>query len=277
MPLNIFRRLRRSKKATPSQDPYPFWNLGQLAGEKLRLEQELQESMRIIDALKAQLAEYDVLLAHAQCQDMDQPLTPVQFEQPSSPHTGSVSPRSEPAPIWISDIWRCVNSNIQCLQNAEREWQEQRPQLAMEIIFHAISTDPFLAPAEEIRCRLFVAAVLHFRREYRESNNAVDMLLELISGYSLFDTAQSKDLAGIAHFIRGRNLMELEDFIEAYLSFSRALCAPGYYDKAREYQRQTITDFTLKEAANDRASIASSLRPLLSRDDIVSSVTNCEF
>ena len=271
MPLKLFNRFRRSKKVASPEERYLHWTVGQLAGENFRLEQELQESCKIIDTLKAQLAEYDVILAHIHSQNMDRALTPTQFERPPSSHRSSLSPRSPADAFWIKDIWRCSNSDVQCLQAAECEWQERRPQLAMEMIFHAIRTDPFLAPAEEIRCRLFVAAVLHSRGEYDESNRSLEMVLEMIASYSLFDSPQSKDLAGIANFIRGRNLMELEDFIEAYLSFSRVLSTPGYYDKAREYQRQTIIAFTLKEAADDRASVTSSLRPIMSRSQTVGS------
>ena len=225
-------------------------DIGQLLMDNITMRQDLSRSIQTIDALKSQLAEYDVLLAHAQCIYMNPTFTPAQFEKPSS-QSRSASLGIDTDAIWIDDIWLCANSKAQCLRDAERQWQEQRSRLAMEMILQAIHTDPFLSPAEEIRCRLFVAAVMHSRKEYEESTKTLNLLLEMLSGSPIFNRPPYDDLVGIVYFIRGRNLMEQESFIEAYISLSRALGVPGYHDKAREFQRQTITSFTMKHTTSD--------------------------
>ncbi|KAJ5102024.1 hypothetical protein NUU61_004246 [Penicillium alfredii] len=272
MRFSIFRHLRRSKK-NQSSDPRPvFFTLGQLTTEKMKLQQDLYEAVDTITSLRAQLAEYDFLLAHFQSRESEPAFAELQLEEtPSSSHSSQISPKTSTIPTWIDDIWLC-SGNDSPLKDAEDQWEDDCPEFALSIASHAICSDPFLSPAEEMRCRVFVAAVLHSLGRYEESNQRVEVLLQMISRHYLFDGPHSKDITGIAHFIQGRNLMALNQVPEAYWSLSRALSTPGYHTKARDYQKKAIEEFTRNEAANGSASPTVSLRPLLSWIDSESSI-----
>lgn len=274
----FIRRFFRSKKncrnATATEERYLYSQFVKLTDENAKLRLDLHEFTDQITDLRAQLAEYDFLLAHAQARAMHSAPTAFQVdERPTPLPTSPLSPTSHPTPAWIEDIWLCSESGIRCLREAERQWQEGRPDLALEIASNAISSDPFLTPCEEMRCRVFVAAALHSLGRYEESNQRLDLVLQMISCHYMFEGPQSQDIVGIAHYIQGKNLMGLEQASEAYWSFSRALSIPGYRDKTRGLQQQAVVDFACQEAADDSASATASLRPLFCRQGSVSSVS----
>lgn len=216
----------------------------------------------LINFQKAQLAEYDLLLAHALAQTMPSAPTAFQIDEPLPPSPVSPKPRSTHP--WIEDVWLCSDFDVQPIRHAQPKWQNGRPDIALAIVSNAISSNPFLSPTEEARCRLFAAAVMHSLGQYEESNRALDRVLQAISHESIPEGFQARELVGIGHYVQARNFIELEQFSGAFLMLSRALNVTGYGDKARELQQKVFVDFVRHDAAIDQASVSSSLHPLLS-------------
>jgi hypothetical protein len=260
----LIRRMRGSKKDSDVAQLLSM--IDRLSNERATLHQDLSEAAETITSLKAQLAEYDLLIAHLQSRThMSTPPTPHMDDIQKSPKAG--------ADTWIADIWLSSDSELGLLAEAERQWHDGNPEIAMDIVSRTICTDPFLPPVEEIRCRIFVAAVLHSLGRYEESNKRVDVALQMLSRHYLFDSSHTRHFTGMAHYIRGRNLLTLKEFTEAYWSLARALCTPGYHTKTRHYQRKAIEDFTREEAVDGHSiSSKASIRPLLGSADSRSSL-----
>lgn len=260
----FYRRKKNIRRAAPAPAPReeePHQTAAQLTEENDKLRQNLGEAIDMINYQKAQLAEYDFLLAHALSETMSSTPPAFQIDEPLS--TCPVSPKSPSTDTWIEDLWLCSDSDLQSIRHAQRKWANGRPDIALAIVSNAISTNPFLSPSEEIRCRLFAAAALHSLGQYEESTEGLDKALQMISRGLIPQGFQARELIGIGHYIQARNLMNLEHFSEAFIMLSRALDVTGYGEKARELQQKAFVDFVYHDAANDRTSISSSLQPLL--------------
>ncbi|KAJ5945621.1 hypothetical protein N7454_002460 [Penicillium verhagenii] len=227
-------RQRKDKKSSSSktEETDPIIKVIQLTAQVVSLEQNLKQAIDTVHSLKAQLAEYDVLLAHANCRVAEPTPPAFQIKAHSSNQTSSIQiPKMSPT--------------------------------------RAIDSNPFLSPAEEIRCRIFAAAVLHSTGHFEESNRRIGIVLQTMEKWTRLNQPQD-DLISIAHYVQGRNLMELGEFTDAYYSLSRTLCTPGYHTKARDYQKNAIIEFTRQVAMGDDTSVSSSLRPIVSRTENVS-------
>lgn len=181
-----------------------------------------------------------------------------------------MSPKFPSTQTWIEDLWLCSDSDVQPIRHAQRKWQNGRPDIALAIVSNALSSNPFLSPAEEIRCGLFAAAAMHSLGQYDESNRRLDKVLQMISRGFIPQGFQARELSGVGHYVGARNLMALEQFPSAFMMLSRAIDVTGYGEKARELQQKAFIDFVCHDAANDQASISSSLQPLLSSRGSVS-------
>jgi len=277
--LHFLRRWKRKQPAqTQRKQPLNKWKPLQLESGKTKLRRDLQEATAIIDAQKKQLAEYDFLLTHSQAIEIDSAVNSFRpdMKEITMPVT-PLSPKSTPTSRWIEDIWLCVDHDIKCLKHAERHWKNGNPAYALQHVSNSINAgshayNPFISPCEEMRCRVFIAAVLHTLGKYEDSKERVDVTLQMIAnGYidqanlgRVFPRPSPRDTVGITHYIQGRNLMKLGSLPEAYLSFSRALEVPHYHDTVRGFQQQVIVDITSCEAAADADTDTASLRPLYS-------------
>ncbi|CAL5873378.1 uncharacterized protein PFLUO_LOCUS7652 [Penicillium psychrofluorescens] len=258
---NLIRRMRGCKKDSDVARLRSMTN--RLSNERATLQQDLSEAAETITSLQAQLAEYDLLVAHLQSRTHMSTSLPLDIQTSIQASTDT----------WIADIWLSSDNESGPLAEAEQQWQDGYPGFAMDIVSRTICTDPFLPPVEEIRCRIFVAAVLHTLGRCEESNKRVDVVLQMLSRHYLFDSAHTRHFTGMAHFVRGRNLLTLKEFTEAYWSLARALCTPGYHTKTRHYQRKAIEDFTREEAVDGHSvSSKASIRPLLGSADSRSSL-----
>ncbi|KAJ6005673.1 hypothetical protein N7451_003617 [Penicillium sp. IBT 35674x] len=267
-------RLRRKGKASTScktEEINSYVKIKQLTAQISSLEQNLQQAIDIIESFKGQLAEYDVLLAHAQCRVAEPTPSAFQVDTQTLSQTSSVlNPKLKSTHVWIDDLWLCNTSENTPLQEAEAYWKNGSPQCALEIVSQVIDSNPFLSPSEEMRCRIFAAAVFHSTGHFDESYRRISIVLETFARCTRLDETRPRDLINIAHYIQGRNLMELGEFTDAYYSLSRALGTPGYHTKARNYQKNSVIEFTRQVAMGDNASISSSLRPIVSRPECVS-------
>lgn len=264
------RLWRKNKESTSPKtaETNPYLKIKQLTAQISNLEQNLRQAIDTIDSFKAQLAEYDVLLAHAQCRVAEPTPPAFQAETQLLSQTNSVlSPKMKSTRVWIDDLWLCNSSDNTPLQEAEAYWKNGSPECALKIVSQAIDSNPFLSPSEEIRCRIFAAAVLHSTGDFDESNRRLVFVLKTIAEFTRLDELRPGDLMSIAHYIQGRNLMELGELTDAYYSLSRALGTPGYHTKARDYQKNTVIEFTRQVAMGDNAPISSSLRPIVSRTE----------
>ncbi|KAJ6102359.1 hypothetical protein N7486_004786 [Penicillium sp. IBT 16267x] len=265
------RRKGKDSTSSKTEELNPDLKIKQLTAQISNLEQNLHQSIHTVDLLKAQLAEYDVLLAHAQCRVAEPTPPAFQLEtQPLGQTRSALSPqmnKMNSTRVWIDDLWLCNASENTPLQEAEAYWKNGSPQCALKIVSQAIDSNPFLSPSEEIRCRIFAAAVFHSTGHFDESNRRLSIVLKTIARCTRLDEPRPGDLISIAHYIQGRNLMELGEFTDAYYSLSRALGTPGYHTKARDYQKNAVIEFTRQVAMGDNASISSSLRPIVSRTE----------
>lgn len=265
----FFRRFRCfhwSKKNLPRAGAQGERHLRQtvtdLTEENAKVRQDLIEATDNINLQKAQLAEYDFLLAHALARTMHSAPTAFQTDEPlPSP---PVSPQFLPTPVWIDDIWLCSDSDTNSLRHAQRKWRKGYPDVALEIVCNAISSDPFLSPSEEMRCRLFVAAVMYSLGQYEESNQRSEEVLQMISRGLISKGFQARELIGIGHYIQAQNFTALGQLSDAFLMLSRVLDISVYGEKARELQQKAFVNFVCQDAAAENASISSSLQPLLS-------------
>ncbi|KAJ5194948.1 uncharacterized protein N7498_008386 [Penicillium cinerascens] len=283
--LGFLRDWKRKHPAETQRKQSPNkWQALQLESENIELRRNLQEATATIDAQERQLAEYDFLLAHSQVREIDSTVRSFRPDMNRSPMPIKVlNPRSNPTSSWIQDIWLCIDHDIKCLKDAERHWKNGNPASALQYVKSCVddgsnSIDSLIRPCEEMRCRAFIAAVLHSFEKYEDSNQRVDAILQIIAnGYMhgrMFLGTGSWDIVGIAHFIQGRNLLKLGSLSEAYLSFSRALEIPHYHDKARTFQQQVVVDIAAREATAYASSDTASLRPTNSCRGSVSSKSN---
>ncbi|KAJ5713603.1 uncharacterized protein N7483_010784 [Penicillium malachiteum] len=256
---------RRSRKTvrfeSTEETNFPF-RVQQLTSRIFTLEEDLQKSNHTTELLRAQLAEYDMLLAHAQCRVGETPPPTFQTDEQSvNQASPAVSPSNKTSKVWIDDIWLCNDAENIPIQEAEAYWKNGSPQSALEIVSQAIDANPFLSATEDIRCRIFAAAVLHSMGRFEVSNRRLGVIIESVSRYSLLNDLRSRDLVGIAYYVFGRNLIEMGEFAEAYYSLSRALGTPGYHNKTRDYQKAAVVEFTRQKVMAETASVSSSLQP----------------
>lgn len=256
---NIFRRLRRGIKSRRSTSGDAYTKLAEL-------EQELSRAINAVYELQTRLAEHDFMLAHTTSSNPTLAIPPFQYNS----HSLSDIPRtisSTEIPLTsIDDIWLCACSGS-LLVDAEERWQLDEPELAMELASQVISQNPFLCELDEMRCRLFIAAVQHYLCQYEDSMTSLETVAQINTCYTVLNNPESSVIAGITHFIKGMNLMKLERFPEAYTSLTRALHIPGYSEKAREVQREAVIGFTCIEAAEFDHSPAASTHALLDWED----------
>ncbi|CAI7656550.1 unnamed protein product [Penicillium discolor] len=229
---NIFRRLRRAIKSRRSTSEDAYTKLAEL-------EQELSRAINAVYDLQMRLAEHDFMLAHT---------------------TSKITTAS------INDIWLCAYSGS-LLVDAEEQWQCDEPDLAIELAWQVINQNPFLCELDEMRCRLFIAAVQHYLCQYADSMTSLETVMQTNTCYTVLNNPESSIIDGITYFIKGMNLMKLERFPEAYTSLTRALHIPGYSEKAREVQKQAVIGFTCIEAAEFDHSPAASTHALLDWED----------
>ena len=245
---NFFRRLRKRFQSRRSQ----------LA----ELEQELRRAFDAVYDLQLQLIEFDFMLAHTTSSNPTLAVAPLHSDPQSlSDISRTISPTGI-TPTSMDDIWLCSYSGS-LLIDAEKRWRHDKPELAMELASQVI----LLCELDEMRCRLFVAAVQHHLCQFQESMMSLEKVVQINNCYAVLNNPESRMIAGITHFIKGMNLMKLHRFPDAYLSLSRAQVIPGYSEKAREIQREAVIGFTRIEAAEFDHSSAASTHALLDWED----------
>ncbi|KAJ5178260.1 uncharacterized protein N7500_000959 [Penicillium coprophilum] len=258
---SIFRRLRKINKSRRSA-PKDYVDLDQGGHEKTELEQALSRAINAVHDLQARLVEHDLMLAHTISSN---PTLVTPLFQLDSQFQSNILRTVSPSKIMstsINDIWLCSYSSS-LLLGAEERWQQGDPELAIELASRVISHNPFLCELDEMRCRLFIAAVQHSLCQYEESMTSLEPVVQMNMCYAVLNNPESSIIAGITYFIKGANLMKFERFPEAYWSLSQALDIPGYSEKARELQREAIIGFTRIEAAEFDHSAAASTHALL--------------
>lgn len=240
--------LRRLRGKTSLEEKQVFVMLNQLTDEKNRLRQCLHIALETVDILNAQLAEYDSLLEKAQSRlsertELSKPHTTTDVHKPQIETNTDLA--------WIEDTWLCSYQNAALLGEAEEQWKGGQPQRALILAERALSSKSDLEPADRLKCRLFMAALVHYGGEYEESNELVETALRMIQEQRPMPYSQAREVRGIAHFIQGKNLLGLERWNLAYWAFSQALYTPGYHAKAQHLQKEAISNCKRDNAANE--------------------------
>ncbi|KAJ5159756.1 uncharacterized protein N7482_006760 [Penicillium canariense] len=261
----LFRKRRKNALYAQIEERHSHWEVEKLTAANSKLRLDLHNARMRSAKLKRQVAMYDLLFAHIQSRVGHAAIDNLEQDDPSQPPSPLVSPKTDSSPQWIGDLWICSDSDY--LKAAENYWKDGDPHTALTIVDNAIHTNPFLSVVEELHCRVFAAAALHATGRYETSNAHLQRVLQTISIGPEPSYRPYRDIMGIAYYIEGRNFLELEEFDKAFWSLSRALKTQtrGYEIKAGEFQTKTIEDFTRKEACEDAAPDAGSLR-LISRN-----------
>jgi hypothetical protein len=247
---NIFQRLRKGIKSRRSTSKDESAKIAEL-------EQELSRALNEVHDLQARLAEHDFMLAHITSSNATLAIPHFQSNSQSlSDIPRTVSP-IDITPTPIDDIWISSDSGS-LLMDAEQRWQDGDPELAIELASGVISQNPFLCELDEVRCRLFIAAVQHCLCQYEESMVSLETVMQIDNSDAVLHNPESSIIAAITHFIKGMNFMKLERFPQAYSSFSGALGIPGYGEKARELQKEAVIGFARIAATESDHSPAAS-------------------
>ncbi|CAP95164.1 hypothetical protein PCH_Pc21g02670 [Penicillium rubens Wisconsin 54-1255] len=221
---NIFQRLRKGIKSRRSTSKDESTKIAEL-------EQELSRALNEVHDLQTRLAEHDFMLAHT---TSSIPTLAISLFQSDSQSLSDIPRTVSPidiTPTSIDDIWipSCSGS---FLIDAERQWQDGDPELAMELASGVISQNPFLCELDE-----------HYLCQYEESMMGLETVIQINNSDAVLHNPESSIIAGITHFIKGMNLIKLGRFPQAYSSFSGALGIPGYDEKAREFQKEAVIGF----------------------------------
>ncbi|KAJ5250178.1 hypothetical protein N7489_000588 [Penicillium chrysogenum] len=264
---NIFQRLRKGIKSRRSTSKGESTKIAEL-------EQELSRALNEVHDLQTRLAEHDFMLAHT---TSSIPTLAISLFQSDSQSLSDIPRTVSPidiTPTSIDDIWipSCSGS---FLIDAEQRWQDGDPELAMELASGVISQNPFLCELDEVRCRLFIAAVQHYLCQYEESMMGLETVIQINNSDAVLHNPESSIIAGITHFIKGMNFIKLERFPQAYSSFSGVLGIPGYDEKARQFQKEAVIGFARIAATESdhspTASPTASTHALLDWEDNESS------
>jgi len=149
-------------------------------------------------------------------------------------HKFQLTADSDPASYWLDDLWLSVPENAKLLGEAEEAWEKNmvNPQKALNIAARTVKDN--INRDDKIKCALFVSAIMLASGRTEEAcANANEALREC--GHSFM----YKNLAGIAHFLRGRVFLELKSLRQAYWDFSLAIFTPGYHERAKHFQQYT--------------------------------------
>jgi len=163
-------------------------------------------------------------------------------------HTFELIAESTSASHWLRDIWLSEPSNAALLGAAEAAWEANmaNPQKALNIIGKVLSGNT--KQSERIKCNLLVSAImLDAGRTEEACASANDALRQCGNDFKY------KDLAGVAHYLRGRVFLEIKSLRQAYWDFSLAVFTPGYHEHVKHFQDYT-ENCVLHQDAKDRLS-----------------------
>jgi FtsZ-binding cell division protein ZapB len=163
-------------------------------------------------------------------------------------HTFELIAESTSAGHWLRDIWLSEPSNAALLGAAEAAWEANmaNPQKALNIIGKVLSGNT--KQSERIKCNLLVSAImLDAGRTEGACASANDALRQCGNDFKY------KNLAGVAHYLRGRVFLEIKSLRQAYWDFSLAVFTPGYHEHVKHFQDYT-ENCILHQDAKDRLS-----------------------
>ncbi|XHG04484.1 hypothetical protein AWENTII_007751 [Aspergillus wentii] len=265
--LNIFQRLqaRNPFRSRPrfevTRNHFEVLNMFYQIGEdRNALEDSLSHALGTVHFQDALLAEYDRLLEQAQ------PRAPDSVESPGESAIVLSQPPNVCASFgmgWIDSTWLRSGHNLELLGSPESEWENGHPHLALTIA-SSIHCNQQLSSLNRLKCCSFIAAVFHYLGKYDESNQILDDVFLRMDRDS---NIHAEKVRGIAHFLRGKNLLAQGFGNEAYWAFSGALHTPGYYMEAQRLQREAIYSCARANLTNRMRALESELPEPGNSDD----------
>ena len=155
--------------------------------------------------------------------------------------------------LWIDDIWLCTPQNSRVLAEAEQAWMQNptNPQAALNIIC-LIRKRLDMGKHDRILCMLLEAAVLLSGGRLEESCARANIAMNECG----FDRP-FREFRAIAHFLRGRYLLERQDFTAAFWDFSVAVRAEGYRDRAKDFRQEA--ELFIRQKKTDIPPVTTSL------------------
>jgi hypothetical protein len=170
---------------------------------------------------------------------------------------------SVPTSNMICGIWAPDMEHADLLGEAEQAWEalafegnRWNPQEALNILSAVMTRD--LNNIDKIRCMLFLSAVMlaseNTENACAHANEALHMC-----GYD----PRTKDLAGTAHYLRGRVFLKIGKFRQAYWDFSLALFTHLYHEEAQRLQHLCESEIRRQglEAAHTESGQSESKSP----------------
>ena len=197
-----------------------------LVNERDQLRLELRNAQETISLLET---EVNAIKCHG-----DAAFAKVADAMSVTKHTFELVAEPTPASHWLKDLWLSEPSSAALLGDAEAAWKENitNPQKALNVVGRSLQGN--IQQSERIRCNLFVAAVMVAAGKTEEACAIANgMLHECGNDFRL------RNLAGIAHYLRGRVFLELKSLRQAYWDLSLAILTPGYHERAKHFQQYT--------------------------------------
>ncbi|OJJ51142.1 hypothetical protein ASPZODRAFT_11985 [Penicilliopsis zonata CBS 506.65] len=235
---NLFPWRNRSQRSPEAAQMLALFH--EVVNERNDLDLKLKYALETIKMLQSQIAEYDFLLLQTQ----SHMLKKRRQKTPEKQHLGN---NNEKPPVethryhsWIAGIWLCSADTFNYLEELERLWVQGQTQRAINAAFRLLATRRKTDVVNKLRCRLFLSAVYHSCQRYHESEKQLEVVIEMLNEPDFSRPSMIKELAGIARFIQGCNWLATGELQAAYWAFARALHTPGYHDRARDLQKETV-------------------------------------
>ena len=205
--------------------------------------QQLQEKDALLNDARETINLLESELAHLR-EISDIACQRVNLESRATQNTGAHVKRNEQSE-WIEDVWLSSPATANLLADAQVAWIQNpvNPQAALALTSIILKRRD-LNLHEIILCTLFESAVLLSIGKLDDSCARANAALQLCK--NIWDL---KDLESIAYYLRGRYLLERENYRLAFRDFSFAIFADGYRESARIFRDRAERGMVREEAS----------------------------
>ncbi|PGH18466.1 hypothetical protein AJ79_00536 [Helicocarpus griseus UAMH5409] len=184
-------------------------------------------AIETVQELENHILELNTLLTEAQAaSDAQQLSSGDQFADKSL-----ISDTCLPETAWIHNTWLCLPANRDFLGHIESHWRRGQVSFSLNILETLIKKQDINLP-ERSKLRLLKSAIIFNIYDWQKLMENANAVVELCQASRSSDFSTFCELIGIAHFIRGKSLLAMEEWECASWAFSRATSVPGYRRKA---------------------------------------------
>lgn len=165
-------------------------------------------------------------------------------------HRPQLDPDSDPGSYWIDGVWLAgQEENADLLGAAERSWKTNLMNPQESLNMAGLAAKGTANKADKIKCTLIVAAIKIASGQTGQTEVAGGLANEALAECET--DFRFRQLAGMAHWIRGHVFLKLGCLNQAYWDFSLALFTRGYHDQAKYYQMYTENRILQRDGRGD--------------------------